>query len=130
MIKIFFIKYIITILLLFFVTPSFSQETNLLNKTFLIFLEKEFLSNQIITKKNSNENYVTILDINKSEYLVSFDLLNKNINQYWFLIPTLKIVNKVNNKTYAFRFYIDNGIYEGKFILHPFKIDYKKKIYK
>ena len=33
-----------------------------------------------------------------------------------------------NNKTYAFRFYIDNGIYEGKFILHPFKIDYKKKL--
>ena len=102
MIKNFFIKYIVTILLLFFVTPSFSQETNLLNKTFLIFLEKEFLSNQIITKKNSDENYVTILDINKSEYLVSFDLLNKNINKDWFLIPTLKIVNKVDNKTYAF----------------------------
>ena len=47
-------------------------------------------SNQIITKKNSNENYVTILDINKSEYLVSFDLLNKNINQDWLLIPTFK----------------------------------------
>ena len=102
MIKIFFINYIVTILLLFFVTPSFSQETNLLNKTFLIFLEKEFLSNQIITKKNFNENYVTILDIEKSEYLVSFDLLNKNINQDWFLIPTLKIVNKFDNKTYAF----------------------------
>ena len=102
MIKNFFIKYIITILLLLFVTPSFSQETNLLNKTFLIFLEKEFLSNKIITKKNSNENYVTILDSNKSEYQVSFDLLNKNINQDWFLIPTLKIVNKVDNKTYAF----------------------------
>ena len=52
MIKNFFINYIVTIPLLFFVTPSFSQETNLLNKTFLIFLEKEFLSNQIITKKN------------------------------------------------------------------------------
>ena len=102
MVKNFIINYIVTILLLFFVTPSFSQETNLLNKTFLIFLEKEFLSNQIITKKNSDENYVTILDINKSEYLVSFDLLNKNINQDWFLIPTLKIVNKVDNKTYAF----------------------------
>ena len=102
MIKNFFFKNIFTILLLLFVTPSFSQETNLLNKTFLIFLEKEFLSNQIITKKNSNENYVTILDIKKSEYLVSFDLLNKNINQDWLLIPTLKIVNKVDNKTYAF----------------------------
>ena len=102
MIKNFFIKHIITILLLLLVTPSFSQETNLLNKTFLIFLEKEFLSNQIITKKNSNENYVTILDIKKSEYLVSFNLLNKNINQDWLLIPTLKIVNKVDNKTYAF----------------------------
>ena len=89
MIKNFFFKNIFTILLLLFVTPSFSQETNLSNKTFLIFLEKEFLSNQIITKKNSNENYVTILDIEKSEYLVYFDLLNKNINQDWFLIPTL-----------------------------------------
>ena len=97
-----YIKYLFAILLSIFVTPSFSQETNLLNKTFLIFLEKEFLSNQIITKKNSNENYVTILDINKSEYVVLFDLLNKNINQDWFLIPTLKIVNKVDNKTYAF----------------------------
>jgi len=29
-------------------------------------------------------------------------LLNKNINQDWFLIPTLKIVNKVDNKTYSF----------------------------
>ena len=102
MIKISFIKYLLAILLSCFVFPSFSQETNLLKKTFLVFLEKEFLSNQIITKKNSNENYVTILDINKSEYLVFFDLLNKNINQDWFLIPTLKIVNKVNNKTYAF----------------------------
>ena len=102
MIKNFFFKNIFTILLLLFVTPSFSQETNLLNKTFLIFLEKEFLSNQIITKKNSNENYITILDIKKSEYLVSFDLLNKNINKDWLLIPTLKIVNKVDNKTYAF----------------------------
>lgn len=102
MIKISFIKYLLAILFSCFVFPSFSQETNILKKTFLVFLEKEFLSNQIITKKNSNENYVTILDINKSEYLVSFDLLNKNINQDWFLIPTLKIVNKVNNKTYAF----------------------------
>ena len=96
------IKYLFAILLSIFVSPTFSQEKNVLNKTFLIFLEKEFLSNQIITKKNSNENNITILDLNKSEYLVSFDLLNKNINQGWFLIPTLKIVNKVNNKTYAF----------------------------
>jgi len=102
MIKISFIKYVLAILLSFFVSPSFSQETNILKKTFLVFLEKEFLSNQIITKKNSNENYVTILDINDSEYLVSFDLLNKNINQDWFLVPTLKIVSKFNNKTYAF----------------------------
>ena len=29
-------------------------------------------------------------------------MLNKNINQDWLLIPTLKIVNKVDNKTYAF----------------------------
>jgi len=96
------IKYLIAILLPIFAFPALSQETNLLNKTFLIFLEKEFLSNQIITKKNSHDNNITILDLNKSEYLVYFDLLNKNINQDWFLIPTLKIVNEDNSKTYAF----------------------------
>jgi hypothetical protein len=102
MIKKFLSNCLITILFSIFVFPSFSQETNLLNKTFLIFLEKEFLSNKIITKKKSNENHFTILDINESEYLVYFDLLNKNINQDWLLVPTLKIVNKVDNKTYAF----------------------------
>jgi len=96
------IKNLFAILLLIFAFPVFSQETNTLNKTFLIFLEKEFLSNQILTKKSSNDNNITILDLNKSEYLVSFDLMNKSINQDWFLIPTLKIVNKINNKTYAF----------------------------
>ena len=100
--KNYLINYLFAILLSIFVSPSFSQETNLLNKTFLIFLEKEFLSNKIITKKKSNENHLTILDINESEYLAYFDILNKNINQDWFLVPTLKIVNKVDNKTYAF----------------------------
>ena len=100
--KNYLINYLFVILLSIFVSPSFSQETNLLNKTFLIFLEKEFLSNNIIAKKKSNENHVTILDINETEYLAYFDLLNKNINQDWFLVPTLKIVNKVDNKTYAF----------------------------
>jgi hypothetical protein len=102
MIKKFLSNCLITILFSIFVSPSFSQEINVLKKTFSIFLEKEFLSNKIITKKKSNENHVTILDINESEYLVYFDLLNKNINQDWFLVPTLKIVNKVDNKTYAF----------------------------
>jgi len=96
------IKNLFAILLLIFAFPAFSQETNILKKTFLIFLEKEFLSNQIITKKSSNDNNITILDLKKSEYLVSFDLMNKSINQNWLLIPTLKIVNKINNKTYAF----------------------------
>ena len=96
------IKNLFAILLLTFAFPAFSQETNILKKTFIIFLEKEFLSNQIITKKSSNDNNITILDLKKSEYLVSFDLMNKSINQDWLLIPTLKIVNKINNKTYAF----------------------------
>ena len=96
------IKNLFAILLLTFAFPAFSQETNILKKTFIIFLEKEFLSNQIITKKSSNDNNITILDLKKSEYLVSFDLMNKSINQDWLLIPTLKIVNKNNNKTYAF----------------------------
>ena len=96
------IKYLFATLLSIFAFPTFSQETNILNKTFLIFLEKEFLSNQIITKKNLDDNDITIMDLNKSEYLVSFDLMNKSINQDWFLIPTLKIVDKINNKTYAF----------------------------
>tara|TARA_B100000524_G_scaffold337739_1_gene228627 strand:- start:34 stop:783 length:750 start_codon:yes stop_codon:yes gene_type:complete len=102
MIKNFFIKYLIAILLSFFVSPSFSQEMNVFKQNFLIFLEKEFLSNNIITNTNSNQNYITILDINEFEYLISFDLLNKNINQDWFLVPTLKIVSKTDNKTYAF----------------------------
>jgi len=96
------IKNLFAILLLTFAFPAFSQETNILKKTFLIFLEKEFLSNQILTKKSSNDNNITILDLNKSEFLVTFDLMNKSINQDWFLIPTLKIVDKINNKTYAF----------------------------
>jgi len=96
------IENLFAILLLFFAFPAFSQETNILKKTFIIFLEKEFLSNQIITKKSSNDNNITILDLKKSEYLASFDLMNKSINQDWLLIPTLKIVNKINNKTYAF----------------------------
>ena len=96
------IKNLFAILLSIFAFPAFSQEINVLNKTFLILLEKEFLSNQIITKKSSNDNNIKILDLNKSEYLVSFDLMNKSINQDWLLIPTLKIVNKINNKTYAF----------------------------
>lgn len=96
------IKNLFAILLLIYAFPAFSQEANILKKTFLIFLEKEFLSNQILTKKSSNDKNITILDLNKSEYLVSFDLINKSMNQDWFLIPTLKIVNKINNKTYAF----------------------------
>ena len=96
------IKNLFAILLLIYAFPAFSQETNILKKTFLIFLEKEFLSNQILTKKSSNDKNITILDLNKSEYLVSFDLINKSMNQDLFLIPTLKIVNKINNKTYAF----------------------------
>ena len=102
MTKISLINFLFVILLSLVFSPSFSQETNVLKKNFLVFLEKEFLSNQILTKKTSNENYITILDINKFEYLVYFNLLNKNINQDWLLVPTLKIVNKVNNKTYAF----------------------------
>ena len=96
------IKHLFTILLSIFAFPAFSQEINVLNKTFLIFLEKEFLSNQILTKKSSNDKNITILDLNKSEYLVSFNLINKSINQDWLLIPTLKIVNEANNKTFAF----------------------------
>ena len=96
------IKYLFTILLSIFAFPGFSQEINVLNKTFLIFLEKEFLSNQILTKKSSNDKNIIILDLNKSEYLVSFNLMNKSINQDWLLIPTLKIVNEANNKTFAF----------------------------
>ena len=76
-----------------FAFPAFSQEINVLNKLFN-FLEKEFLSNQILTKKSSNDKNITILDLNKSEYLVSFNLMNKSINQDWLLIPTLKIVNE------------------------------------
>ena len=66
MTKISLINFLFVILLSLVFSPSFSQETNVLKKNFLVFLEKEFLSNQILTKKTSNENYITILDINKS----------------------------------------------------------------
>ena len=102
MIKNFLTNCLITILFSIFVSPSFSQEINVLKKTFSIFLEKEFLSNKIITQTSSIQKNIIISDINDFEYLVSFDLLNKNINQDWFLVPTLKIISKVDNKTYAY----------------------------
>ena len=101
-----FKKFLFKILTIFFITilssPSFSKDINLIKNNFIIFLEKEFLANNVLTSNNPDMYSFNISDINDSKYFVTFDLLNKNINQDWFLVPTLKIVSQLDNKTYAF----------------------------
>ena len=89
--------FFIIILSLMLNQKSFSSDLRQVKQNFLIFLEKEFLINNIKTKKLNESLDLIILDINNNEYLVSFELLNKNINQDWFLIPTIKIVRLSDN---------------------------------
>jgi hypothetical protein len=101
-----FKKILFKFLPIFFITfwfsPSFSQDINLIKNNFIIFLEKEFLANNVLTSNNPDRYSFNISDINDSKYFVTFDLLNKYISQDWFLVPTLKIVSQLDNKTYAF----------------------------
>ena len=92
-------KYKIFILFfsLFFVSPSYSSDNNQIKNNFLVLLEKEFLNNKIYTKRISGKNKFLILDLEKNEYLISFNLLQKNINQNWLLIPTLKTQSLLEN---------------------------------
>ena len=83
-------KILIIFFSLFFISPSYSQNNNQIKNNFLILLEKEFLNNKVNTKSNLDKKNFSILDLKKNEYLISFNLLKKNINQDWLLIPTLK----------------------------------------
>lgn len=88
-------QYLLSCILIFFsISISSAQNIENVDKKFNIFLEKEFLLNNIKTKSDRyNDNFI-ILGLDKTEYLVSFRLLKKNYNQDFLLIPTLKIVRK------------------------------------
>ena len=101
------IKYILRIFLIIFLSitlnqKSFSSDLFQIKKNFLIFLEKEFLMNNIKTKKVNESLGFIIFDLNNNQYEVSFELLNKNLNQEWFLIPTIKIVRSSDNVSIGF----------------------------
>ena len=101
------IKYILRIFLIIFLSitlnqKSFSSDLFQIKKNFLIFLEKEFLMNNIKTKKVNESLGFIIFDLNNNQYLASFELLNKNLNQEWFLIPTIKIVRSSDNVSIGF----------------------------
>ena len=86
-------KILIIFFSLFFISPSYSQNNNQIKNNFLILLEKEFLNNKVNTKSNLDKKIFSILDFKNNEYRISFNLLKKNINQDWLLIPTLKITS-------------------------------------
>ena len=101
------IKYILRIFLIIFLSitlnqKSFSSDLFQIKKNFLIFLEKEFLMNNIKTKKVNESLGFIIFDLNNNQYVASFELLNKNLNQEWFLIPTIKIVRSSDNVSIGF----------------------------
>lgn len=73
-----------------------ADENYSLNKKFTIFLEKEFLKQNIKTRNHVDETKFYILDINNNIYEVNFFLINKNINQNFLVIPTLR-VNRVSD---------------------------------
>ena len=90
------------LLMLVLNSASFSQNIKSLDEKFIIFLEKEFLSNKIKTKSDYDNNSFIIFSLDKTPYLVSFQLLNKNINQDLLLIPTLKITRKKDGVSFGF----------------------------
>ena len=94
--------FFIIILSLMLNQKSFSSDLSQVKQNFLIFLEKEFLINNIKTKRLNESFDLIILDLNNNEYLASFELLNKNLNQQWFLIPTIKIVRLSDDVSLGF----------------------------
>ena len=96
-------KYNIILILcsFFFTFPSHSNNISKMNDNFLILIEKEFLNNKIKTITQSDQKSFSILDLNKSEYNISFKLVKKNINQDWLFIPTLKVKSKSGNVSYS-----------------------------
>ena len=65
------------LLIITYVSPSYSIENKSIIDNFKLFIEKEFLSYNIRTKTNVNSNYFSIFDLKKTEYIVSFKLLKK-----------------------------------------------------
>ena len=73
------IKYSLRIFLIIFLSiilnqKSFSSDLIQIKKNFLIFLEKEFLMNNIKTKKVNESLGFIIFDLNNNQYLASFEL--------------------------------------------------------
>jgi len=95
-------RHVLLILLSFlFLTPCNAQNIENIERNFLIFLEKEFLSKKIKTKSLNKLKSFSILDVNQREYIASFKLIKKNINQDIFFVPTLKISRKSDNVSYS-----------------------------
>ena len=80
-----------------FLKPCSAQNIEIIENKFLIFLEKEFLSQKIKTISVNKIKTFSILDVNKNEYIVSFKLIEKNLNKNLFFVPTLKVYRKLDN---------------------------------
>ena len=80
-----------------FFKPCSAQNIETIENRFLIFLEKEFLSQKIKTISVNKIKTFSILDVNKNEYIVTFKLIEKNLNQNLFFVPTLKVYRKLDN---------------------------------
>ena len=89
------------IFILFIGSPCYSSNISNLQNNFLIFIEKEFLSNNIKTKFNEDLDKFIILDIEKKEYEVSFQIRKKYINQNLIFIPILKIFRKTDGVVFS-----------------------------
>ncbi len=89
------------IFILFIWSPCFSSNISNLQNNFLIFIEKEFLSHNIKTKFNEDVDKFIILDIEKQEYLVSFQIRQKYINQNLLFIPILKVLRKSDGVVFS-----------------------------
>ena len=56
-------SFIIFLLTLSFISPSYSNEDKNIVNNFKLFIEKEFLSNNVKTKSNLSSNHFSIFDI-------------------------------------------------------------------
>ena len=95
-------KILIIFFSLFFIAPAYSENNNQIKNNFLILLEKEFLNNKVKTKSSLDKKNFSIFDLKKNEYLISFNILKKNINQNWLLIPTVKITSILDDTSLSY----------------------------
>ena len=95
-------KILIVFFSLFLIFPAYSNDNDRIKNNFLVLIEKEFLNNKIQTKRTSDKKNFLILDLKKTEYFISFNLLQKNIKQDWLLVPTLKTQNLLDNTTLGY----------------------------